>query len=48
MGETAMILPGTGRWQSGGLTVGAHGRRAATRLGPLNRYAVPLPVPGRN
>jgi hypothetical protein len=46
MGEPVKILPGTGRWQSGGLTEGAH-LSAASRLGPLHHFAVPLPVPGR-
>jgi len=47
MGELGKILPGTGRWQSVGLTVGAH-RSAASALGPLHHFVVPLPVPGRN
>jgi hypothetical protein len=46
MGEAAQILPGTGRWQSGGLTEGAHLSAAAT-TGPLHHFVVPLPVPGR-
>jgi hypothetical protein len=50
MGELTQILPGTGRWQSGGLTEGAHvgpsRRRWAPSTTPL-RYVVPLPVPGR-
>jgi hypothetical protein len=50
---TTDILPGTGRWQPAGLTVGACLRGSATLVGergPLHHRfaAVPLPVPGRN
>ena len=43
------ILPGTGRWQSDGLTEGAillHRAKLTTPSTAL--WAVPLPVPGRS
>ena len=47
MGEVLKILPGTGRWQTEGLMEGAR-LSAASTLGPLHHFVVPLPVPGRN
>jgi mannose-6-phosphate isomerase-like protein (cupin superfamily) len=44
------ILPGTGRWQYEVLTEGSHlsaGICFCGKAGPLHRFAVPLPVPGR-
>jgi cysteine desulfurase/selenocysteine lyase len=42
MNDAPKILPGTGRWQSGGLTEGSE------RSAPPPAAPVPLPVPGRN
>ena len=49
---TTQFLPGTGRWQSAGLTEGADCGAFET-FGPSTTPqeewgAVPLPVPGRN
>jgi hypothetical protein len=43
MAPHSSILPGTGRWQSAGLTEGSHLCAKAVRCGE----AGPLPVPGR-
>jgi hypothetical protein len=42
-----MILPGTGRWQSGGLTEGGFRLARPPLHQPSFARLVPLPVPGR-